>query len=113
MLNLEDFDIITQIPAEYMHLVCLGVVKKLFKLTFQADNRMRIIDNQRLQQLNENLLKTQVPTEFSRRTRAIDFSNFKAEEWRNIIMFYFPLVANCLETSPAEASLWYLLAFMF
>ena len=108
----QEFDIINQIPAEYMHLVCLGVVKKLFKLAFQADNRMRIIDHQRLKELNQHLLETQVPSEFSRRTRPVDFSNYKAEEWRNMILIYFPFIVNCLATSPDEALLWSILAFI-
>ena len=42
MLDLEYFDFVHSIPTEYMHLVCLGVVKRLTELTFNVGlNRPR------------------------------------------------------------------------
>jgi hypothetical protein len=51
----------------------------------------------------EAILKaTRVPSEFSRRTRELDFPNLKAEEYRNIIIFYFPAVLSLLRTARKE-----------
>ncbi|XP_015363622.1 PREDICTED: uncharacterized protein LOC107161644 [Diuraphis noxia] len=32
IIDITNFDLVAQVPLDYMHLVCLGVVKKLFKL---------------------------------------------------------------------------------
>ena len=53
-----------------------------------------------------------VPREFSRRARTMDFSVLKAQEYRNYLIFYFPLILQCIESSARERKLWLLLTFM-
>lgn len=96
-----------------MHNVCLGVVKLLFLLTFDVGvSRIKGIRRQKVTQLSEKLLTVKNPSEFSRRTRIIDFANFKAQEWRNLILFYFPLVISSIQERKNEKQLWLLLAFI-
>jgi hypothetical protein len=96
-----------------MHNVCLGVVKLLFLLTFDVGvSRIKGIRRQKVTQLSEKLLAVKNPSEFSRRTRIIDFANFKAQEWRNLILFYFPLVISSIQERKNEKQLWLLLAFI-
>ena len=53
-----------------------------------------------------------VPHEFSRRVRHLDLAIMKAQELRNIILFFFPLVLQCIEdTHPLEHVVWLSLAF--
>ena len=54
----------------------------------------------------------QVPREFSRRVRNLDLSVIKAQEYRNIVICFFPVVVQCIETQAKERRLWLLLAFM-
>ena len=52
-----------------------------------------------------------VPREFSRRCRKLDFSVMKAQEMRNILLFFFNTVIDCFEKEAKERQLWLLLAF--
>jgi hypothetical protein len=42
-----------------------------------------------------------VPSEFSRKPRELDFPNLKAEEYRNLLIFYFPAILHRLAPIPA------------
>ena len=115
LLDLEGFDFVNDVPAEYMHLGCLGVVKRLTELTFNVgQNRPRITKRKLSSTKTFNLLmsQTKVFSECSRRARDLDFAVYKAEEFRNLILFFFPHVLECLEENEKERSLWLYLAFM-
>ena len=115
LLDYDSFDFITQVPPEYMHLVCLGVVKRLTELTFNVGiNRSRITKRKlsSTKEFNSLMAKTKVVFEFSRRARDLDFSVYKAEEFRNLVVFFFPHVLECIEKSAKERECWLYLSFM-
>ncbi|EZA50809.1 hypothetical protein X777_11058 [Ooceraea biroi] len=97
-LSLLSTSMITQVPFEHMHLVCLGVMKKLLsawvcgkytRLTKLSGRSIAII-SQRL-----NNLKMYCPSEFARRPRAIDaFSKYKATELRQFLLYTGPVVTH-------------------
>ena len=104
-LELENFDFVRDIPAEYLHSVCLGVVKRLVSLTFDVGvNRPRVTKRKLTHPSVFNLLmcKIKVVHEFSRRARTLDFSVYKGQEYRNMILVFFPLVIECLEDNTEE-----------
>ena len=114
-LDIENFDMVNDIPPEYMHLGCLGVVKRLTELTFNVGlNRSRNTKRKLSSTKHFNFLmsNTKSPGDFSRRCRNLDFSVYKAEEFRNIILFFFPHVLECIEKNAKERDLWLYLAFM-
>ena len=53
-----------------------------------------------------------VPREFSRRIRNLDLSVIKAQEYRNILICFFPVVVQCIEPQARERRLWLLLSYM-
>lgn len=116
LLDQPFFHLIKDSPCEYMHLVCLGVVKRLVELTFKvADKRERITKRKLTlpEVFNEKIQKIQVLREFGRRCRSLDFSSMKAAEFRNIILFFFPIVLDCIdEEFPQEKRIWLHLVFM-
>ena len=61
---------------------------------------------------NELIRDIKVPKEFSRRSRDMDFAVFKAQEFRNIGLCFFPLIIQCIEPSAKERKVWLLLAYM-
>jgi hypothetical protein len=62
-----------------MHNVCLGVVKLLFTLTFDVgQSRIKRVRRIKVTELNERISTVKTPSEFSRRSRTIDYSNYKA-----------------------------------
>ena len=71
----------------------------MFELLFHVgDNRERntTIPRASIKPLSEDLTRLQVPSEVPRRPRAVDYKNYKASEWRNLTLYYFPLVVHHL-----------------
>lgn len=94
LLQLPGFDIIWGMLPEYMHNTCLGVVRDLVEMTFQADGgayKKRRHNNPMIsaEVFNRAMVSTRVPSEFQRATRALSQGSWKAEEYRNTILFYF------------------------
>ena len=103
-------------PCEYMHSLCLGVIRRLLCLTFSVgENRERVtkrkLSNPKL--FNDLIRNIQVVREFGRRCRTLDFGVMKAAEFRNILIFFFPIVLTCIpDEFPEEKELWLHLVFM-
>ena len=115
LLDIEGFDIVNNVQCEYMHLVPLGVVKRLLELCFSVgENRTRITKRPLTlpNEFNELMKLIKVPHEYSRRARKLDLSVMKAQEMRNILVIFFPLITKCLEGHDKEVRVWELLAFM-
>lgn len=92
LLDIPDFDFIHNVPTEYMHLTCLGAVKRMLVLTFQlGENRTRITTRKLTSPavFNELMKYIKVPREFPRRIRQLDLAVIKAQELRNILIFFF------------------------
>ena len=115
LLNLDYFDYVNSITTEYMHLVPLGVVKRIIELTFSTgENRSSNLKRPLIptEVFNELIKNTKVFKEFSRRIRKLDLSVIKAQELRNILIFYFIFVKQCLQGHDKEIKLWEMMAFM-
>ena len=115
LLNLERFDMVRDSPTEYLHSVCLGVVKRLIELTFSVGEKRPSVRVRQLaspKDFNELMLKIKVVSEFSRRIRELDFAIMKGQEFRNIILFFFPVVIKCIKSGDKEKRVWLLLAYM-
>ena len=100
MLDQPYFHMINDMPCEYMHLVCLGVVKRMVKLNFKVgENRPRITKRKLSSPtlFNEKIKLVQLTREFSRRCRNLDFGVMKASEFRNLVLFFFVIVIDCIE----------------
>ena len=100
LLDYPGFDFVHSIPPEYMHSICLGLVKRLLELTFSVGQNRPRITKRRLSSpklYNDLMMKQKVPREFSRRARNMEFSVLKAQEMRNITLFLFPIILQCIE----------------
>ena len=116
LLHQNNFDLIHDLPTEYMHLVCLGTVKRLVEFSYKlGKNRTRITKRKRSDPKLFNILiaVTEVPREFPRRCRNLDTGVYKALEYRNVILFFFPIVIdNIPQQYKKERQLWLTLAFV-
>ncbi len=93
--DIESLDLINHIPAEKLHLIDLGVVRKLIQLAFKCPQfKAKQVEFQRADDalLNADLDAAKGLPNFSRRTRALDTANYKGEEYRNLALVYWPLV---------------------
>lgn len=116
LLDQPNFDFILDIPAEYMHLSCLGIVKHMLEYTYKTGKtRTRITIRKRSDPklFNNLIMLVRVPREFPRRVRNLDTSIYKAQEYRNVLLFFFPIVLeNIPEQFKKERQLWLTLVFM-
>lgn len=116
LLHQENFHFIVDIPAEYMHSSCIGVVKRLIELTFNVGESRKRNTKRKLSDAasyNVLILVILVPREFSRRLRNLDLGVMKAQEFRNIILFFFTLVVECIpDEFKQEKKNWLQLAFI-
>ena len=113
LLDIPNFDMVRDNPTEYLHSVCLGVGKRMVELTFNVGvNRPRVTKRKLSSpaSFNEQIKNIKVVFEFPRRARSLDFSVWKGLEYRNLIIFHFPLVLNCIERNAKERKLWLLMA---
>lgn len=114
MLNLENFNYVSGVPTEHMHLLALGLVKRMLELCFSVgESRTRVFKRPLSSPnvFNEIMKEIKVFHESSRRARKLDLSVMKAQELRNILIFYFPVIKECLHGYDREIKLWEMLAF--
>ena len=115
LFDLPGFNFVNNVSVEYMHIICLGVVKKCVELTFRVGESRPRITNRKLSlpsQFNVQIFCILVPWEFNRRIRDLDFGVYKAQEFRNLVLFFFPLIINCIEPFAKERNMWLYLAYM-
>ena len=115
-LDQPSFHPIHDSPCEYMHSTCLGVVRRLLSLTFTVGETRERVTKRKLSQpklYNDLIRNIQVVREFGRRCRTLDFGVMKAAEFRNVLIFFFPIVLKCIpDEFEEEHEMWLHLVFM-
>lgn len=80
---------VSQIPLDYMHLVCLGVTKRLLQIWLRGNKHVRLsMDN--IQKISGHLIliKPCIPFEFARKPRSLnDIDQWKATELRQFLLY--------------------------
>jgi hypothetical protein len=91
-----DIDMINSVPLDYMHLVCLGVTKKLILFWVTAIKRgPKRLSGEKNLLLEQKLYRSRSsqPTEFSRRIRTTqEIKHWKATELRTFVLYVGPIV---------------------
>lgn len=116
LLDIPTFNFVYDTPAEYLHSGCLGLTKRLVELTFDCGNKRQRVTKRKLSstaKFNKLMLSIKVVKEFGRRARNLDFAVFKGQEFRNLSLFFFPVIIECIEPEAKEITLWLYLAYMF
>ena len=84
--------LVSQFPLDYLHLVLLGVMKRLLKMWFEDIPYKLSHASKQLFNDEYESLKTAVPCEFSRKPRSIyEYKNFKGTEFRLILLYLGPV----------------------
>lgn len=87
---------VTQFPLDYMHLVCLGVMKKLL-ICYWASKKPSASKMSSQSKLHVSTMLASfnlyVPSDMKRRPRSLQFlEQWKVVEFRNFLLYYGPLV---------------------
>lgn len=91
-LNL-NVDMVRQFPIEYMHMVCLGVMKRL--LNIWVNDRSNGLKADQIAEMDQRITqyKQNYPKEFNRKGRnLIDLPRWKATEYRAFLLYSGPLI---------------------
>lgn len=92
--EIDNFGLVSCVPLDYMHLVCLGVMRKLISLWLKHVFSRRIA-TAFCKQVSRLLkkIKSTVPSEFNRRPRSLsDYKDWKATEFRTFLLYLGPVV---------------------
>lgn len=87
---------VSQFPFDYMHLVCLGVVRAIARMLYSGRNGGRLTATV-LSEICENMAgcAARIPKEFQRRCRTLyESSRWKATECRQFLLYTGPVVMN-------------------
>ena len=115
LFDLPSFNYVSDAPVEYLHLVCIGITKRCVELTFKVGEARPRITKRKLSlpsSFNVQIHNVKVFREFNRRIRKLDFAVYKAQEFRNLVIFFFPLILNCIEPTAKERHMWLFLSYM-
>ncbi|VEN58351.1 unnamed protein product [Callosobruchus maculatus] len=92
--NIPKLDMVCSFPLDYMHLVCLGVMKKLLYL-WCCGKPCTKISFQHISSVSSTLiqLSCNIPVEFNRKPRSLsDLKRWKATEFRQFLFYTGPVV---------------------
>jgi len=87
-------DMVFDFPCDYMHSVCLGVMRKLLHYWLEGPRTVRISATQKLL-MSQNLLRLKgvIPSEFPRKPRTLsEIKHWKATEFRQFLLYTGPHV---------------------
>lgn len=85
---------VTQFPLDYMHLVCLGVTRRLISMWTNGPLQVRL-GSRVVSRLSKSLvnMKNSVPREFARKPRSLSHRDrYKATEFRQFLLYTGPVV---------------------
>jgi len=85
---------VSQFPLDYMHLVCLGVVRRMIFLWLQGPKKHGL-GTSTITDISQSLLslRNNIPSEFCRRPRSLfEVRNWKATEFRQFLLYSGPIV---------------------
>ena len=95
LLLLPKFDIIKGFVPDYMHSVCLGVVKQFIELWVDSKNHDQpfYLKRQQFVHVDTRMEMMKPPSEITRSPHSLTERQFwKASEWRAFLLFYSPVI---------------------
>ena len=95
LLDIWHLDLIHDFPLDYMHLVCLGVMKRLLLNAWLRGESLHIFSQNQIKTFNSAILKCakQLPDDFNRKGRPLqEIDHWKAMELRTFLLYTGPVV---------------------
>lgn len=87
-------DVVYGLPLDYMHLVCLSVVRRLL-LSWMKGPLLRRLSSKQVAEISSRLksMHCEVPSEFSRKPRSLsEIDRYKARGFRQLLLYTGPVV---------------------
>lgn len=102
LIQISNFGLISGIPLDYMHMLCLGVARKLIGFWIKSSSCFRVTPHFRKIMSERSLsLANTVPSEFSRKPRSMfEVDHWKATELRFFLMYSGPIILrDCISNA--------------
>ena len=117
LLRLPGFDMVRKAPPDPFHRDWLGIAKGTlwkFALGLAKGGYMNQQGKRIADAVSDVYRQISLPKEFSHRSRAIDYANFKAHEWKSLTLSTFPYVCELLSREYGDqfAQIWQLFIFL-
>lgn len=96
-----NFDVVKQVPLDYMHLVCLGVMKRMLLFWVRGKKNVRFNESV-IENINATISKfrSTLTVEFARLPRSIlEVEYWKATEFRIFLLYIGPLALRLIPKS--------------
>lgn len=95
ILNELSIGLVSRIPYEFMHLICLGVTRKLMTLWTSGKPKYLKFSGKVINEISRSLVKQQsyISSDFNRRPRPLDeLPRWKATEYRLFVQYLGPVI---------------------
>lgn len=92
MVALPEFDLINGFTIDYMHCICMGIVKKIVSIWLDKKNKNQqyYLTEAKVAAVDRFMSQIKPPSFFTRRPRSIkEFPNYKACEARAFLLYFF------------------------
>ena len=89
---------VSQFPLDYMHLVCLGVVRRLLSFLRSGPRQCKLSQHQ-IKEISDHMSSFNgcLPSEFVRQPRGLtDLDRWKATEFRSFLLYTGPVVLKSI-----------------
>jgi hypothetical protein len=99
LVGLNNFDMVSGFPVDYMHTAILGVLKTLTLMLFDSKNKDESYYLKKDAQANivQRFIRCKVPYEVNRSTRDLDeMASWKANEWKTWLLVCIPILKGVL-----------------
>lgn len=90
-------DMVNQFPLDYMHLVCLGAMRRMANCWAKKGRRYVRLSTQMILEFSSRLESSRkhIPTEFARKPRALKYiDRWKATELRQFLLYTGPILGE-------------------
>ncbi len=117
LLRIKGFDIVKQAPSDPLHRDWLGIMKSTLWRHTVGLSKVGAMSakGRRIHEVVSDVYKNvRLPSEFSHRSRAIDYPNFKGHEWKSLAISTFPTICEVVEREidHQTAHVWLLFVFL-
>lgn len=88
------FKPVSNVPLDYMHLICLGIMRKMLYLWLEGNSHYRLAhrDVEKISTCLITEIKPSIPTDFARKPQEMNcIKMWKATEYRLILLYTGPL----------------------
>ncbi len=117
LLKLRQFDMVNKAPSDPLHRDWLGICKStLWRNTvgMSKGGNLSATGRKITDEVSEIYRMLNLPSEFSHRSREVDYPNFKGHEWKSLAVTCFPSICKIVEEyiDHATAHVWLLFIFV-